>query len=276
MDVRREICSDFIEKNFMIPVFAKAFQSLRADGIGYTIYKCLRYPLVKLKSFKNRRRIFASDDPIQIFTKIYETNWWGSKESISGQGSTLAYTENLRRELPNLFQRFAIKTVFDAPCGDFNWMNKVVESNDIRYVGGDIVPQLIMNNRATFANERVSFLQVNVINDSFPSADLWICRDCLIHFSYLDIYRTLQNFIASGIPYILTTSHINVSGFSNADIVTGDARLLDLISAPFFFPVEARFRIKDWVKPHPPREMLLFDRDQVIQAVSKMKAALGL
>jgi len=182
----------------------------------------------------------------------------------------------LRRELPILFQQFSIKTVFDAPCGDFNWMKNVVESTEIRYVGGDIVAELIMRNQAAFSLEHVSFVQINVIDDQFPAADLWLCRDCLIHFSYSDICRTLQNFVASGIPYVLTTSHINSSGFSNADITTGEARLLDLFSAPFLFSTEAKFRIKDWVKPHPPREMVLFTRDQVIQANSKLKAALGL
>ncbi len=249
--------------------------AIRADGFLYTLYRCLRFPFVRLKSLRSRRKIFASTDPAAIFTNIYEANWWGSRESISGHGSTLAYTENLRRELPILFQQFSIRSVFDAPCGDFNWMNKVVEANDIGYVGGDIVPKLIMHNQAMFANERVGFMQVNVINDPFPVADVWLCRDCLIHFSYADIYQSLQNFIASGIPYILTTSHINTSGFANSDIRTGDARLLDLFSVPFCFPTEARFRIKDWVMPHPPREMLLFDRNQVIHAVSAMQSALG-
>ena len=276
LEVRRGVRFDLFDKEAMISLLVKALRSMCVDGVYLALYKCLRYPFVQLKSLRRRRRIFASTDPVEIFTSIYETNWWGSRESVSGKGSTLSYTENLRHELPDLFRRFSVKTVFDAPCGDFNWMSKVVESSEIRYVGGDIVPQLISNNMATFVSERVEFMQFNIMNDEFPAADVWICRDCLIHFSYADIYRSLRNYIASEIPYILATSHINVSGFLNRDILTGDARLLDLCSFPFFFPVDARYRIKDWIKPHPSREMVLWDRAQVIQAISKMKPALGL
>ena len=33
------------------------------------------------------------------FELIYKSNYWNSKESISGPGSTLIYTENIRNEL---------------------------------------------------------------------------------------------------------------------------------------------------------------------------------
>ena len=258
----------------MNAIFVKISNAVRTDGFFYTIYRCLRFPFVRLKSFKNRRKIFLSSNTAEVFTKIYEVNWWGSRESISGFGSTLDYTENLRKELPKLFRRLSIKTVFDAPCGDFKWMSKVVDATDIDYIGADIVKQLIDVNQASFSNDRTRFLQLNIITDEFPEADLWVCRDCLIHLSFKDIYQSLSNYIDSGIPYILTTTHINSSGFRNTDIQTGDARMIDLFSEPFFFPKECQYRIDDWVKPHPPREMIMFDREQVIKAHSKMKQAL--
>lgn len=260
----------------MNAIFTKVSNSVRADGFLYTIYRCLRFPITQLKSLKNRRKIFSSANAAEVFTKIYEVNWWGSSESISGFGSTLDYTENLRKEIPKLFRELSVKSVFDAPCGDFKWMSKVVDATDIEYTGADIVKQLIDVNQASFANDRTKFLQLNIITDEFPRADLWLCRDCLIHLSFRDIYQSLSNYIESGIPYILTTTHINSSGFRNTDIKTGDARMIDLFSEPFFFPSECKYRIEDWVKPHPPREMIMFDREQVIQAHSKMKQALGI
>lgn len=260
----------------MLPIYIRVSNSIRTSGFFNTIYRCARFPFVRLKSFKKRRKIFSSTDTAEIFTKIYEVNWWGSGESISGHGSTLLYTENLRKELPRLFQKFSIHSVLDAPCGDFNWMNKVVSSTEIEYVGGDIVPQLIGNNQASFANDRMSFLLLNIITDKLPRADLWICRDCLFHLSYEDIYLALKNFAESEIPYILTTTHINTSGFHNSNIQTGDARLIDLFSAPFFFPSESEYRIADWLKPDPPREMVLFNKEQIRESLPRMKLALGL
>ncbi len=249
--------------------------ALRVHGLAGTLYRACRYPLVRILSMRRRRRIFSSTDTASVFTQIYESNWWGSEESVSGTGSTLAYTENIRAELPLLFEKFGIRSVFDAPCGDFNWMRCVVESCDIDYIGGDIVPQLIAKNVSRFAGERIRFSVANIISDEFPKVDLWICRDCLIHFSFGDIYSTLANFANSDIRYLLTTTHINKSGFKNMDIQTGDARLIDLFSAPFFLPTNYLYAIDDWVGPEVPRMMVLFNRAQVAEALPKMRAALG-
>lgn len=265
-----------IGKQNMPSVFTKISNSIRTDGFLGTIYRCARFPFTRLKSFEKRQKIFSSTDVVERFTKIYELNWWGNSESISGHGSTLLYTENLRRELPLLFRNFSIRSVLDAPCGDFKWMHKVVSSSEIEYVGGDIVSQLIGNNQACFANDRTKFLLLNIITDKLPGADLWICRDCLFHLSFEDIYLALKNFAESEIPYILTTTHINASGFQNSNIQTGDARLIDLFSAPFFFPSDSKYRIADWMKPDPPREMVLFSKEQICESLPRMKLALGL
>lgn len=253
----------------------KIVNSLRTHGLGGTMMRCLRFPFVRLKSAGMRREIFESPDPATIFTKIYELNWWGSAESVSGTGSTLRYTESLRKELPLLFSQFDIKSVYDAPCGDFNWMSRVLTSSgDIDYSGADIVPQLIEANQQRFGSKRIRFAVANIITDRFPVADLWICRDCLIHLSFNDIFLTLKNFVESGIPWILTTTHINKAGFVNLDIRTGDARLIDLFAAPFLLPPACHFRIDDWVPPDAPREMVLFDRQQVAEALVRMEQAI--
>lgn len=260
----------------MIPIITTISNSLRTEGLVATIFRILRFPFVRLKSSRNRKAIFSSTSTVERFTKIYEVNWWGSRESVSGSGSTLLYTENLRKELPLLFRKFGIHSVYDAPCGDFNWMKRVVDATDINYIGGDIVPQLIEKKCAQFSGDRIKFILANIITDRFPNADLWICRDCFIHFSFQDIYAVLSNFAEADIPFLLTTTHINTSGFKNLDIRTGDARMIDLFSAPFFLPNECEYRIEDWLKPDPQREMVLFHKDQIVQALPKMRSVLGL
>jgi hypothetical protein len=71
------------------------------------------------------------------FTDIYHKNIWENEESVSGPGSTLEYT--VRDALPTVLDTYSIKTIFDAPCGDFNWMKYVVKGTNIKYTGGDIV-----------------------------------------------------------------------------------------------------------------------------------------
>ena len=249
--------------------------AVRVHGFAGTLYRVCRYPFMRALSARKYRRVFSSTDAVSVFTRIYETNWWGSEESVSGTGSTFAYTTNLRAKLPELFEKFSVRKVFDAPCGDFNWMRHVVRLCDIDYLGGDIVPHLIERNCAHHQDERTRFMVTNVIKDKFPKADIYICRDCFIHFSFNDILATFENFASSEIDYLLTTSHINNSGFKNLDIRTGDARLIDLFSAPFFLPADYLDAIDDWQEPDVPRRMVLFTRRQIIEALPKMKAALS-
>lgn len=256
-------------------IWFRLSNAFRVHGLAGTLYRVCRYPLLRILSARVRRRIFSSTQTAEVFTRIYETNWWGSKESISGTGSTLAYTANLRAKLPGLFRKLAIRKVFDAPCGDFNWMHYVVQSSEIDYLGCDIVPHLIDRNSAQYQNERTRFIVANVITEEFPEADIWICRDCLIHFSYNDILATFENFVRSEIGYILTTTHINKIGFKNLDIRTGDARMIDLFSAPFFLPADYMDAIEDWQEPEIPRMMVLFSRSQIVETLPIMRAALG-
>lgn len=246
---------------------------MRVHGSVGTIYRLIRYPFVRLQSAHLRTRIFTTADAAGVFTRIYETNWWSCEESVSGTGSTLAYTANLRKKLPELFEKYAIRKVYDAPCGDFNWMRHVIQSYEIDYIGGDIVPQLIESNRANYEDDRIRFTLANVIEDEFPQADIWICRDCLIHFSFSDILSTFENFASSEVNFLLTTTHINQSGFRNMDIQTGDARVIDLFSHPFFLPMDCLDAIDDWLEPDLPRRMVLFSRQQIIEALPKMRSA---
>ena len=214
------------------------------------------------------RQLRAMRSAEERFTWIYENNYWQDGESVSGTGSTLQYTENLRRELPELFERFDIRSVFDAPCGDFNWMRLVVESTGICYAGADIVRPMVESLKARYGSERVTFTHLDLIRGPFPRADLMVCRDCLFHLSYTDARKVLENFVASGTPYLLTTTHRNDGSWGNRDIETGGFRPMDLFAAPYFLPRDPLVRIEDWVAPDPEREMCLWSREQVAAALS--------
>jgi hypothetical protein len=244
----------------------KTLKSLNQMGLQTTVVRILKYPFKRLIARKNEKRIFKHSNIEDKFTEIYKLNYWTNQESASGGGSTLASTENLRKKLPELFTKFSIQSVFDAPCGDFNWMRYVVKDYPINYIGGDIVLPLIDSNNEKFKNSTTKFIHIDLTTQPFPISTLMICRDCLFHLSYEDTKAVLKNFINSEIDYLLTTTYINLSNFSNRDIETGYFRQIDLFSPPYNFPKNVLFRISDWDEPDPEREMCLWSRRQLVTA----------
>lgn len=218
--------------------------------------------------------LLRASAPQTRFTAIYKGNHWGGDESASGRGSSLAYTDNLRAHLPGLFEQFKIRSVLDAPCGDFHWMRLVTNQLNIDYTGADIVKPIIESNQSKYANASTRFVQLDITRHPLPPADLMICRDCLFHLSYADVRAALVNFVKSGTPYLLTTTHINNGTFRNHDILTGSFRLIDLFSEPFNLPREPLARIADWIEPHPEREMCLWSSEQIAAAL-RLTDAMG-
>lgn len=173
-------------------------------------------------------------DPVEaIFTYIYEKNCWLSKESVSGPGSELRVTENMRQALTALIKRFGITSIADAPCGDLNWMRHV-DIGTCRYIGIDIVQELIENNARLFGATR-EFRHLNLIENVIEQVDLIICRDMLAHLTDEQIFKVLKNFKKSGSKYILATTNLQSTG--NTQISrAGDWRKLNLELPPFNFP----------------------------------------
>lgn len=171
------------------------------------------------------------------FTNIYHGNKWSDLESQSGPGSNLAETEVIRRVLPELIRKLSVKSVVDAPCGDFNWM-KTLDLQIESYTGVDIVADMVETNDKAYAGLGRKFLHLDICHDSLPGGDLIICRDGLVHLSFSDIARALDNFRASGSTYLLTTVFPELS--DNRDIVTGMWRPLNFCVEPFCFPEPVR------------------------------------
>lgn len=189
------------------------------------------------------------------FRRYALMNKWKDGESLSGPGSTAEYTENLRKELPKLFEQFEIKSMLDAPCGDYNWM-RLVERPEVQYTGGEIVPELVDANNAQYADDNTRFIVCDIVQDDLPAVDLWLCRDVLFHFSYADIFQTLSNLFRSNIKYILTTDHPEQE--QNIDIRTGSFRSMNVLREPLCFPAPILW-IDDWVEGYTIRRMGLWE-----------------
>ncbi len=169
----------------------------------------------------------------ETFEEIYKTNHWNNTTSLSGEGSDRQQTEILESMLPHILKELHVQTLLDLPCGDFNWM-QYIDLTDIQYIGGDIIPQIISNNQTRFGNDGRRFLEIDLISGKLPAADLLLCRDCLVHFSFEHFFQAIKNIKNSQIRYLLTTTFPECE--SNTDIVTGDWRPLNLENAPIYFP----------------------------------------
>ncbi len=166
----------------------------------------------------------------EVFTHIYKTNGWGSRETVSGTGSELTVTQKMRQELSALIKRFGITSIADAPCGDLNWM-RYVDIGTCRYIGIDIVQEIIESNVKIFGFTR-EFRHLNLLENIIEQVDLIICRDMLAHLTYEQIFTALRNFKQSGSKYILMTT--NVTSQENYDIENaGGWRRLNLEQPPF-------------------------------------------
>lgn len=170
------------------------------------------------------------------FRYIYENNLWGSQESRSGVGSTLAETAVLRRKIVELLLALRANTLLDVPCGDFHWLSEV--DLPVAYTGADIVEAIVESNQQRYASPQRTFLHLDLTrtnpSDPLPGADVVLCRDCLVHLSYANIHKALANVRASGSRYLLMTHFPEVE--NNRDIADGDWRPLNFQLAPFHLP----------------------------------------
>lgn len=168
-----------------------------------------------------------------VFGDVYRRNLWGDAESVSGPGSTRARGSDFMDDLVALLRGLGTRTLLDAPCGDFNWIAEAADAVE-RYVGVDVVPELVEHNLRHHLTERRSFARADISRDPLPAADVVLCRDCLVHFSTQDVWATLANFRRSGSRHLLTTTFVQRA--ANGYIRTGSWQPLNLQAAPFHFP----------------------------------------
>jgi SAM-dependent methyltransferase len=188
----------------------------------------------------------------------------GLPETECGYGSTLACTENLRAELPALLEERSIDSLLDAPCGDGNWMAHVAMPW-VDYIGVDInrdhLAKAIQARR--FAARTANFIELDILTEKLPSADIMVCRDFLQHLPNAMIRVLLGNFLASAIKWLLVTTHHNAV---NEDITEpGMFRPLNLMRPPFAFP-SPEAEIQD--PPGGARSLALWHRDAVMQCAA--------
>lgn len=190
-----------------------------------------------LEKAKSLAGLFNSMLSKRKFTSVYRKNLFQGKESRSGGGSDLTQTARIRKELPLLLKEFGIRFLIDAPCGDLYWMREV-DLPVKKYIGVDIVKEIVEINKTKFADQQRTFSELNISRDILPTADMILCRDCLVHLSFKQAIQIINNFKESGSKYLLTTTFINRS--TNDELGRGFWRTLNMEKEPFNFPKPVR------------------------------------
>ena len=132
------------------------------------------------------------------------------------------------------------------------------------YIGADIIRGLILSHQRLHATNTRRFMVLDIVADDLPQADLIMCRDCLVHFSYRLIRKALRNIRCSQSTYLLTTTFPE---HSNSDIVTGNWRPLNLCRPPFDFPPPIRL-INEATRPRIGTRALVCGRFRRYQSCS--------
>jgi len=176
------------------------------------------------------------------FSRIYRGGDFKGRESRSGEGSGTEQTRLIRSALPELFKKYNVKSLLDAPCGDFFWM-RFVDLSGIEYIGADIVEEAVEKNISEFGQNGCRFEVMDVVRVKPPQVDMIFCRDLLVHLSLDDGRKVIGNFKNSGSKYLLTTTFTDrTSNIYDIKIRPGEVfwRPLNLEKPPFSFgaPVE--------------------------------------
>jgi 2-polyprenyl-3-methyl-5-hydroxy-6-metoxy-1,4-benzoquinol methylase len=199
------------------------------------------------------------------FNNIYKKGLWDGKgQSRSGAGSTLEATQNIRAELPKLLRKLNASSFVDLGCGDFYWMKEV--DLPCKYIGLDIVKEVIEENRQQYANDWRKFNHHNAVKDKLPEiSDVVFCREVLFHLSFEDGLKLINQVTASNARYFLATTSLELK--ENRDIRTGQFRNINLLLPPYSFP-PCSITIKDSETVSQDRYLGLWEVEAIKEAVS--------
>ncbi len=176
-----------------------------------------------------------------IFTSIFKSKHWVQKDenleekyiSISGHGSNIntKQFQNLSSCILDFLDRFSINSILDMPCGDFLWMNQILKSKKLKYLGIDIVDDLIGKNKINYESSNIKFKTSDVTNFiTEEKFDLLFMRDFFIHISNEDILKILKNISKMNIKYFASE---NYEIHSNINTSIGKHRKVNLQIEPF-------------------------------------------
>ncbi len=136
-----------------------------------------RLPRPALEAWWKLRRAltqlrFRQLDRRAAFQRIYRENLWGGQrgEFCSGLGSDADHAATYAALVSDFIREHGVRSVVDLGCGDFTVARRFL-TDGIRYVGVDIVPELIDHHRRVHTRDGVSFVCLDLVDDPFRQID---------------------------------------------------------------------------------------------------------
>jgi SAM-dependent methyltransferase len=166
----------------------------------------------------------------QAFQAIYRERSWGRG---SGPGSSPSNTIEYRAFIERFIEANGVTTVTDLGCGDWQF-SYLIDWSGKEYLGLDLVPEVIAENRKHFSAPNIRFEEFKTI-DQLPTGDLLIAKEVLQHLPNQMITEYLVA-IRKKYRFALFTNSSEPKALANKDIAVGEFRPLRLQDEPFKVP----------------------------------------
>ncbi len=177
---------------------------------------------------EDRKNAVRSNE--EVFGEIYREKKWSDDKAAgeafcSGNGSTTEsivepYITAISKEL----QSFASPVrVVDLGCGDFRVGSRLVPLCG-HYTAVDVVPDLIAHLKATYQQDNLEFLHLDITHAPLPDGDVCLVRQVFQHLSNSQIEAVLAKMTGYSRAYITEHHPENpASVVPNLDKVHGSA-----------------------------------------------------
>ncbi len=134
----------------------------------------------------------------------------GRRESASGPGSSLEATAEAQTFLEAILAQYAVTSILDLGCGDWNWMSHVAlvtpQGQAINYLGFEANAELVSQLNETYGNANRRFELKDIVTENYPRVDLIIVRDVLFHLPTELVLRVIEKAQSSS-HLLLTTTY---------------------------------------------------------------------
>jgi len=207
------------------------------------------------------------------FQRVYRHQMWGadgSHQFFSGVGSrgrtAEVYVDTMVPIIAaHLSELNSNATIVDLGCGDF-WVGACLLERlpSVKYIGCDVVPELVEYNRKTFGSNRIEFRLLDIVSADLPIGDICLVRQVFQHLSNQEISRTLPKlqkyrhvYVTEGHP-IVREGKINPDKPTGDDVrfdwTTGHGRGVELDQSPYNLDVDEVCRV---ATPAPVHEIIV-------------------
>jgi hypothetical protein len=167
----------------------------------------------------------------RTFRTIYRQYLWGADGKspfFSGPGSRGEHAKSYVEVMVPILARHASDfpealVVVDLGCGDFAVGSELLKSlRRVRYVGCDIVPELIDHNQWRYGiADTIEFRKLDIVRDSLPDGDVCLVRQVLQHLSNAEIAAILPKLTKYKYVYITEGQPLIQEGLPNPDKLVG-------------------------------------------------------